>query len=166
MNKVLLYILILVMFIWGLLFVIRQPIEPKESFVGDNCQNTLIKDGNNILLYDSSKATVPGVNPIKFKNLEDYKEYINWQRAHQIRCPILHLEKVYTTQGSEMYEIRQNFIDNNNENGSNIEYVDSTNQKCNDATLSRPPFNSNQFPGFDKQNQTQGNPGVMTLALM
>jgi hypothetical protein len=155
------------MFIWGLLFVIRQPIEEvNESFVGDNCQTTLIKDGNNILLFDSTKATVPGVNPIKLKNLDQYKEYIRWQRANHIRCPILHLEKVYTTQGSEMYEIRQNFIENNNEIGSNIEYIDSNKKKCNDATLNHPPFNMNQFPAYDKENQTQGNPGVMTLALM
>lgn len=158
------------MFIWGLLFVIKQPVEPeiKESFVGINCQTTLIKDGNNILLYDSTKATVPGVNPIKLKNLDEYKEYIKWQRANQIRCPILHLEKVYTTQGSEMYEIRQNFIENQDEPGSNPHFIDesSPNKKCNDATLSHPPFNSNQYPGFDEQNQTQGNPGVMNLALM
>ena len=155
------------MFIWGLLFVIRQPIEP-EPFVGDNCQTTLIKDGNNILLYDSTKATVPGVNPIKLKGLDEYKEYINWQRANHIRCPILHLEKVYTTQGSEMYEIRQNFMTNDVEKGASIEYVDNEpiNTKCNDATLSNMPFNSNQFPSYDKENQTQGNPAVMTLALM
>ncbi len=172
MNNILLYILILVMFIWGLLFVMRQPVEP-ESFVGDNCQTTLIKDGNNILLYDSTKATVPGVNPIKLKSLEEYKEYINWQRANHIRCPILHLEKVYTTQGSEMYEIRQNFMTPDYEKGANIEYVNdnesintNNNTKCNDATLAHPPFNFNQFPSYDKENQTQGNPAVMTLALM
>ena len=165
MKKFMIYLLILLMFIWGLLFVIRQPVEP-ESFVGDNCQTTLIKDGNNILLYDSTKATVPGVNPIKLKNLEEYKEYINWQRANHIRCPILHLEKIYTTQGTEMYEIRQNFLTNNHENGANPDFIDQPSSKCNDATLSRPPFNSNQFPGFDKENQTQGNPATMTLALM
>ncbi len=157
------------MFIWGLLFVTKQPLEP-ETFVGDNCQTTLIKDGNSILLFDSTKATIPGVNPIKLKNLEEYKEYIQWQRANNIRCPILHLEKVYTTQGNEMYEIRQNFLTKNHESGANPDFIDDTDNKdktkCNDATLSRPPFNSNQFPAFDKQNQTQGNPGVMSLALM
>ncbi len=164
MKKSLLYILIILMFIWGLLFVIRLPIEP-ESFVGDNCQNTIIKDGNNILLYDSTKATIPGVNPIKLKGLDEYKEYIKWQRASNIRCPILHLEKIYTTQGNEMYEIKQNFFKNDNENGSNPDLVDETKEKCNDATLTHPPFNANQFPAFDKENQTQGNPGVMNLAL-
>lgn len=167
MNKVLIYILILLMFIWGLLFVIRQPVEP-ETFVGDNCQTTLIKDGNHILLYDNTKATVPGVNPIKLKSLEEYKEYIKWQRANNIRCPILHLEKVYTTQGTEMYEIRQNFMTPNYEKGANPELVDETvdNSCGSDAILSNPPFNANQFPAFDRENQTQGNPAVMTLALM
>ena len=166
MNKMLLNILIIVMFIWGLLFVIRQPIEP-ETFVGDNCQTTIIKDGDHFLLYDSTKSTVPGVNPIQLKSLEEYKEYIQWQRANHIRCPILHLEKVFTTQGTEMYEIRQNFISDDNEKGANPSF--NSKPKCNDATLTRPPFNSNQFPAFDQQNQTQGNPGnpaVMSLALM
>jgi hypothetical protein len=68
-----------------------------------------------------------------------------------------------------MYEIRQNFLSNNHEIGANPEFVDEpaiSSNKCNDATLSHPPFNTNQFPAFDQQNQTQGNPGVMTLALM
>jgi hypothetical protein len=164
MKKALILILIIVMFIWGLLFVLRQPIEP-EGFVSDNCQTTLIKDGNTIFLYDKTKASVPGVNPIKLKNLEEYKEYIKWQRANNIRCPILHLEKVYTTQGTQMYELRPNFITKNTDMGSNPDIIDDKRTCNNDSNLSRPPFNSNQYPGFDKENQTQGDPLAMTLAL-
>ena len=155
MNKLMLIIIIL-MFIWGIFFLINQE---TEGFVSGNCPTTLIKDGNHILLYDPTKAKVPGVNPVQMKDLEEYKEYIEWQRASNLRCPILHLERVYTTQGTEMYEIRQNFLEQP-EGGVMHESA------CKgDANLSHPPYNQNQYVAYDKENQTQGNPGVMTLAL-
>lgn len=154
--KSLLLIIIIIMFIWGIVFLINQY---REGFVSGNCPTTLIKDGKHILLYDPTKAKVPGVNPIQMKGLQEYKEYIEWQRASNLRCPILHLERVYTTQGNHMYEIRQNFLEQP-EGGVMHE------APCNgDANVSRPPYNQNQYVAYDKENQTQGNPGVMTLAL-
>jgi hypothetical protein len=146
------------MIIWGLIFVTKQ--QP-ETFTSDDCQNTLIKDGNTIFLYNSRKSTVPGINPIKLKNLEEYRQYISWQRANNINCPILHLEKIYTTQGTEMYEIRQNFMTPNNEAGNNPDYLDSKKSCYSSSTK----FNTNQYPGFDPNNQTEGNPETMALAL-
>jgi len=149
-------IIIILMFIWGIVFLINQD---TEGFVSGNCPTTLIKDGNHILLYDPTKTRVPGVNPVQMKDLEEYKEYIQWQRASNLRCPILHLERVYTTQGTQMYEIRQNFLEQP-EGGVMHELP------CKgDASVSRPPYNQNQYVAYDKENQTQGNPGVMSLAL-
>ena len=153
MNKIMLIIIIL-MYIWGILFLLNQ----KEGFVSGTCPTTLIKDGNHILIYDPTKAKVPGVNPIQMKDLQEYKEYIEWQRASNLKCPILHLEKVYTTQGTQMYEIRQNFFEPS-EGG----VMHESNLCGGDASLSRPPYNQNQYVAYDKENQTQGNPGVMTL---
>lgn len=127
------YILIFLLYLWGIYFIIQPTQEP---FVSGNCPTTLIKDGNRIFLYDPSMAKVPGVNPIQLKSLEEYKEYIEWQRKSNLHCPILHLEKVCTTQGTEMYEIRQNFIDIH-------EYG------------AQPQFTSHVLP-FDPENQTQG----------
>jgi len=135
MNKIV-YILILLLYLWGIYFIL-QPTS-SESFVSGNCPTTLIKDGNRIYLYDPSMAKVPGVNPILLKSLEEYKEYIEWQRKSQLQCPILHLEKVCTAQGSEMYEIRQNFIDIH-EYGAQPQRV-------------------SQVLPFDPENQTQGIP--------
>ena len=101
-------VLILILFVWGIYFLAQRPVEP---FVSGKCPTTLIKDGNQYFIYDPSMAKVPGVNPIPFKNLDEYKEYIEWQRRSELQCPILHLEKVYNAQGSQMYEIRQNFLD-------------------------------------------------------
>ena len=57
-------ILIIVMYIWGIVFLLNQ----KEGFVSGNCPTTLIKDGKHILIYDPTKAKVPGVNPIQMKD--------------------------------------------------------------------------------------------------
>jgi hypothetical protein len=88
MNKIMLIIIIL-MYIWGIVFLLNQ----KEGFVSGTCPTTLIKDGNHILIYDPTKAKVPGVNPIQMKDLQEYKEYIEWQRASNLKCPILHIRK-------------------------------------------------------------------------
>jgi hypothetical protein len=133
MHKLRLF-LILILFLWGIYFLTQKPPEP---FVSGRCPTTLIKDGNFLYLYDPSMAKVPGVNPIQFKNLEEYKDYIEWQRENNLQCPILHLEKVYTADGSEMYEIRQNFVDPN---------------EC-----GLQPERISKWPlPFDPENQTQG----------
>ena len=142
--------LILLLFLWGIYFLMEQPVEP---FVSGKCPTTLIKDGHFIYMYDPSMAKVPGVNPIQFKNLEEYKDYIEWQRNSNLRCPVLHLEKVYTAHGSEMYEIRQNFLEQ--------------------GECGLQPQRITKLPlPFDPENQTQGipdpealNPDFMALAL-
>ena len=47
------------------------------------------------MLYNPELAKIPGVNPLIMDSLKDYKEYVKWQRASGLNCPILHLEKVY-----------------------------------------------------------------------
>ncbi len=140
--SVLIMVLIFFLYFWGLFNIFELPVEP---FVSGTCQTTLIKDGNYIFLYDPSMAKVPGVNPIKFKDLDEYKEYIEWQRKSNLRCPILHLEKTCTAQGTHMYEIRQNFLDIP-EHGSQLKQV------------------SRILP-FDPENQTQGIPDSDALSL-
>jgi hypothetical protein len=101
---------IILLFIWGIYFLVQRPVAQVEPFADGKCPTTLIKDGNQYFMYDPSMAKVPGVNPIQFKNLDEYKEYIEWQRRSNLKCPVLHLEKIYNAQGGEMYEIRQSFL--------------------------------------------------------
>jgi hypothetical protein len=154
------------MIIWGLIFVTKQK---PETFTSDDCQNTLIKDGNTIFLYNSRKSTVPGINPIKLKNLEEYREYISWQRANNINCPILHLEKVFDTQGSEMYEIKSSF---NTDSGTgplnhSLPAVVSTPNlgRIINAETDDPPYNQNMCPSYDQYNQNIGIANVIDYAL-
>lgn len=69
----------------------------------DSCPNMLIKEGNRIYLYNTKRREVPGVNPIEFKSLEQYREFVEWQRMSGIRCPVLHVEHTLNAQGGSSY---------------------------------------------------------------
>ncbi len=70
------------------------------------CPDLLIQKGTRFYLYNSKLAQVPGVNPIEFENLEDYTEFLDWQRSQGIRCPVLYLQSTYDAQGNNIYKVR------------------------------------------------------------
>ena len=78
---------------------------------GFKCPNVLIQKGAQYYLYNSKLAQVPGVNPIQFEHLEDYVEFMNWQRSQGIRCPILYLQHSYNAQGEPTYKLRPDPLD-------------------------------------------------------
>jgi len=85
----------------------------REGFLGDSinsdairCPDILIQQGASFFLYNSKVAKVPGVNPIEFSNLEDYTEFLDWQRSQGIRCPVLYFQKMYDTQGNAIFKAR------------------------------------------------------------
>ena len=43
---------------------------------------------------------IPGVNPIKFSNLEEYAEYVKWGQKVGLKCPILYFEQTYDAQNN------------------------------------------------------------------
>ena len=70
------------------------------------CPNLLIQKDSKFHLYNSKLAEVPGVNPIVFDNLEEYTEFLDWQRSQGIRCPVLYLQSTYDAQGNQVYKVR------------------------------------------------------------
>ena len=76
---------------------------PKMS---ENCPDVLIQKGAALFLYNSKRASVPGVNPIRFSNLDEYTEFTEWQRSQGILCPILFLQHAYNAQGEPVYKAR------------------------------------------------------------
>ncbi len=77
-----------------------------KSKMTDNCPDVLIQKGSALFLYNSKRANVPGVNPIRFSNLEEYIEFTEWQRSQGILCPILYLQHAYNAQGEPVYKAR------------------------------------------------------------
>ena len=101
-----------IMVVLGLYFISKS--NDIETFAnnGDNytiaekCPDVLIQKGSALFLYNSKRANVPGVNPIKFENLEEYVEFTEWQRSQGILCPILYLQHAYNAQGEAVYKAR------------------------------------------------------------
>ena len=104
-------IFILVLFLGGIYFYTKYT-NPKmlESLTTMNgelrCPNILIQKGAKYYLYNSNIAQVPGVNPIEFNNLEDYVEFLEWQRGAGIFCPVLYVQNTYDVQGNRVFKVR------------------------------------------------------------
>ena len=153
---------ILAMFIIGLLFSMTHTSQTvQESFEGrdrdrgrdgvntNRCPNILIQKGSELYLHNSRIAKVPGVNPLKFNNLEDYVEFMDWQRSQGIRCPVLYLQHSFDAQGKPVYKIRPSPmdlkgglppvapIDANEHDSDRIEDADN------------PPLDASSYPAFD-----------------
>ena len=99
-------------FLGGLYFYIcyaKNPnmLEGLTTIDGElRCPNLLIQKGPKFYLYNSNIASVPGVNPIEFNNLEEYTEFLEWQRGAGIRCPVLYVQNTYDAQGERVYKVR------------------------------------------------------------
>jgi len=105
-------LLLIIVFLIGLYFYAKNR-EKSEGFagMGDRCPNLLIQKGAKYYLYNTELVEVPGVNPIEFNNLEDYVEFLDWQRAENIRCPVLYLQESYNAQGVNVYKVRPSVLE-------------------------------------------------------
>tara|TARA_Y100000389_G_scaffold60022_1_gene56115 strand:+ start:4435 stop:5145 length:711 start_codon:yes stop_codon:yes gene_type:complete len=97
-----------VVFLLGMYFIsMRDQFEQsKESFVGNSipqCPDLLVQENGKLHLYNRRLAKVPGVNPVVFDSLNDYVQFMNWQRSQGIHCKVMYLEKGFNTQGESDY---------------------------------------------------------------
>ena len=101
-------IAVLIIFLLGFYFISQsnklETFETRED--KDKCPDVLIQKGSALFLYNSKRVDVPGVNPIKFANLDEYVEFAEWQRKQGILCPILFLQHAYDAQGEPVYKAR------------------------------------------------------------
>jgi hypothetical protein len=172
------YLFILV-FLIGLYFYAKGSDDSKysegltnNSANGPRCPNLLIQKGSRFYLYNSKLAQVPGVNPIEFENLEDYTEFLNWQRSQNIRCPVLFLQETYDAQGNRVYKSRPSvsepqaglppsaaaptgiasqvppIMESSLEPVGEEAYPNPT--LLVDATRNDPPYNQNSYPAYDQ----------------
>jgi hypothetical protein len=115
MTKILKILFFIVLFLGGLYFYTKYAHTDKlfglqeglSTMNGElRCPNLLIQKDAKFYLYNSNIAEVPGVNPIEFNNLEDYVEFLEWQRGAGIRCPVLYVQNTYDAQGNRVYKMR------------------------------------------------------------
>jgi hypothetical protein len=170
-------IVFIIIFFIGLFYYVKYS-DPSinEGLTNNNsnkskCPNLLIQKGARFYLYNSKLAQVPGVNPVEFDNLEDYTEFLDWQRSQGIRCPVLYLQETYDTQGNRVYKARpsvsepqaglpsvispsvseNSYVQNND---SSLAYPNPT--LLVDATRNDPPYNTNSYPAYDSTSYYVG----------
>jgi hypothetical protein len=165
LNK---YTFIVLVFILGLVFYMMfGDGRLQEGFKSYRCPNILIQKGSQFYLFNSNLAKVPGVNPVIFKNLEDYKEFTEWQRSQGINCPVLFVQQVYDTQGNIVYQFKPSPTDLQGGRPLTIPYGmergdNNTAQPQVESRLlinsghDQPPYNWGGYPAFDQQNQDIG----------
>lgn len=124
----------------------------------NRCPNILIQHGSEIFLYNSKVEKVPGVNPIRFKSLDDYSEFMEWLRGRGIRCPVLFLQYSYDAQGSAVYKMRPSPLDLQGGLSPNVPYspAPAALVQMMDASRDNPPFNNQMYDGFDPLNFNMG----------
>ena len=169
--------LFIVVFLIGLYFYSKADSKYKEGLTNNStltprCPNLLIQKGTRFFLYNSKLAQVTGVNPIEFDNLEDYTEFLDWQRSQNVRCPVLYLQESYDTQGNRVYKVRpsvsepqaglppsslppigiasqtQPLMETALEPVGDQAYPNPT--LLVDATRNDPPYNTNSYPAYDQ----------------
>ena len=122
------------------------------------CPNILIQHGSEIFLYNSKVEKVPGVNPIRFKSLDDYSEFMEWLQGRGIRCPVLFLQFSYDAQGNPVYKMRPSPVDLQGGLSPNVPYspAPAALVQMMDASRDNPPFNNQMYDGFDPLNFNMG----------
>ena len=122
------------------------------------CPNILMQKGKELFLFNNKLAKVPGVNPIKFNNLEEYTEFVKWQRNQGIRCPVLFLQHSYDAQGESTYTARPSPFDLAGGLPQEIPkgLSNPPENKLVDAGRNDPPYNTGDYPAFDSWNQYIG----------
>jgi hypothetical protein len=176
-------LLAIIVFMIGIYFYARcYDSKYAEGFTNPNtkprCPNLLIQKGSKFYLYNSKLAQVPGVNPIEFDNLEDYTEFLDWQRSQGIRCPVLYLQSSYDAQGNRVYKARpsvsepqaglppsaaspigiasqqQPIMESSLGNPNALAYPNPT--LLVDATRNDPPYNKGSYPAYDQTSYYVG----------
>ena len=148
--------LLLLIFLLGLYFYAKGScecgIEGFTNSKGQRCPDMLIQKGSKFYLYNSKVAQVPGVNPIEFNNLEDYTEFLDWQRSQNIRCPVLYLQETYDAQGNRVYKTRPSVSEP--QGGLPPMYPNQT--KLVDSMHNDKDWNINSYPGYDQTSYYVG----------
>jgi|AACY02.1.fsa_nt_gi hypothetical protein len=171
-------IIVFIILLLGLYFIFNNPLDEgfNNKLPSASCPNILIQKGSELYLFNTKLARIPGVNPLKFNNLNEYVEFTKWQRSQGINCPILYLQHTYDAQGNPVYKGRPsptNTMGGLPDNWNNYmptgrldiierevdpDPANSPDGKSLlvDANHDDPPYNNNSFPGYDHDNQNIG----------
>lgn len=115
------------------------------------CPDVLIGNDNGIMLLNTSIPRSES-NPIKFKTLDEYIQYVESERQKGKNCPILYLQQENNTQGEDVYRVRPSPFSMD----GGLPAVQVKPVAVLDASRDNKQFNQNMFAGFDPYGQDVG----------
>lgn len=104
-------LIIIITFVLGIYYYANSGIV-KEGLENNDCPNMLIEKDGEIFLLNSKAKIVTDKNPIKFKNLDEYIEFVEMQSAKNIHCPVLYLQYTTDTQNNNLLVIKPSILVN------------------------------------------------------
>lgn len=155
----------MLLFIFGLYFALlpKQENFDVKSYDTNHemfkqCPTTLIQDGAKYLLFNDNLPEEEGVNPLVLDSLDDYLEFLYWQRKQNINCPVLYLQSNINTQGKKEYRVVNNIEQPEGSNATMKRKLAANPPmvKLTDASRDSKVYNVNQYAGFDPYNQNIG----------
>ena len=153
--------IISLLFILGFLFcsTVRSGDVIENFDALGNCPDMLVRKGKELHLINSKKAMIPGVNPIKFNNLEEYAEFAEWQKSMNINCPVLYFQETYDSQNKRAYRMLEDPLEPNAGLPNVAPPLESREPEVllTDANRDDNVYNVNSYAGFDPQDQDVGN---------
>ena len=165
-TRILFHIFLILTFLAGIYVCLTNGIlntNPDKEGIDNNdsksnCPDLLIKRGNKLLLYNSNAPEVAGVNPMPFNSLDEYITYIESQKSKGIHCPVLFLQQENDTQGNDVYRMRPSpfYIEGGLPPLPLETHDNKIVQNIIDASRDNPPYNANNYPGFDAHGQHVG----------
>ena len=123
--------------------VIKEPLQGQAP----SCPNVLVKRGENIYMYNTSDRS--DSVPVRFKNLDEYADYVKEQQAQGKHCPILFLQEETDVQGNDVFRVRPSPFDL--QGGMDPVEIEKL---YGDITAKE--FNAKGYHGFDPTSQDQG----------
>jgi hypothetical protein len=120
--RLLFFLFLIIVFLAGIYWIFNSNIKTtydkyngkitveKMENKDNNCPDLLIRKGNTLLLYNTSKPK-DETNPIPFANLDEYIYYLEAQRKLGNKCPVLYLQEETNAQGEDVYRVRPSPFD-------------------------------------------------------
>lgn len=124
------------------------------------CHDLIEERDNKIYVYNSKSEVIPGINPLVFETIDDYKKHMVWKEKNGSSCPVLYIKRKYTTQNKLGYQLKQ---DPSSEDVYALPPEDNTEHHKDNGVMdydrnlyNSELVNSKGLPGFDPSDQDIG----------
>ena len=149
---------IILMFVIGMIYNLTVTNKKvMEGFKEHNCPNLLVKKDGKFYLVNKTNKWRQGSNPYEFDNLEEYAEFVEEQQKNGSKCPVLYYEQTYDAQNKIGYRMLSDPFEKDAGMPSYNEQVEKREpRQLRDAHRDDPPYNQNNYAGFDGDDQQIG----------